>query len=102
VGQEQFVLLFVVLSYLGFWLSLSTQGRALFSYHYQPALAFAVLALGYTTNYLWTHPHPWGRYSAMAFLAAASLAFVYFYPHWTAIDVDRWFDDSYYWFDSWR
>lgn len=100
--DQQFALLFVVIGYLGFYLALSTQGRALFSYHYQEAFAFSVLALGYTVHWLWYHPHPWGRYSAMAFLGAAFLTFVYFYPHWTAIDVPRWLDDSYYWFKSWR
>lgn len=102
VSDQQFALLFVVVSYLGFWLALSTQGRALFSYHYQEAFAFSVLALGYTVSWLWDHPHPWGRWSAIGFLAAAGVAFVYFFPHWTAIDVARWLDDSYFWFDSWR
>ena len=34
--------------------------------------------------------------------AALGAAFVYFYPHWTAVDVSSWLDDSYYWFNTWR
>ncbi len=99
---EQWTLLFVVLSYLGFWLALSTQGRALFLYHYQPALAFAVLALGYTIGWLWQSPNPLGRYACISFLVAVGATFIYFYPHWTAVDVSQWLDNSYYWFHSWQ
>lgn len=102
VSNEQWTLLYVVLCYLGFWLALSTQGRALFLYHYQPALAFAVLATGYTLGWLWRHTNPMGRYACIAYLAVVGAAFVYFYPHWTAVDVPSWLDDSYYWFRSWQ
>jgi dolichyl-phosphate-mannose--protein O-mannosyl transferase len=102
VAAEQWRLIFVVLCYLGFWLALSTQGRALFLYHYQPALAFAILALGYTLGWLWHSPNPVGRYGAMAFLAIVGITFIYFYPHWTAVDVSQWLDNSYYWFHSWQ
>jgi dolichyl-phosphate-mannose-protein mannosyltransferase len=102
IGQQEFAPLWVVIGYLALWLALSTQGRALFLYHYLPALAFAILALGYTVHRLWDSPSRLGRRAAIAFLAVAGITFVYFYPHWTAIDVPSWLDDSYYWFDSWR
>jgi dolichyl-phosphate-mannose--protein O-mannosyl transferase len=95
--------LFVVFSYVAFWLSLSRQTRALFLYHYLPALAVAIMALGYTVHWLWDRPNqPWARYVAMTFLAVCAVTFVYFYPHWTAVDVSHSLDESYYWFDSWR
>jgi dolichyl-phosphate-mannose--protein O-mannosyl transferase len=102
IGQREFVPLWVVIGYLSLWLALSTQGRALFLYHYLPALAFAILALGYTVHWLWDTPSRLGRPAAIAFLAIAGVTFVYFYPHWTAVDVPTWLDNSYYWFDSWR
>jgi dolichyl-phosphate-mannose--protein O-mannosyl transferase len=102
LDEDRFRLAFVVIGYLTLWLALSTQGRALFLYHYQEALAFAILALGYTVHWLWYHPNQWGRWAAISFLAAAFATFVYFYPHWTAVDVPRWLDSSYFWFDSWR
>jgi hypothetical protein len=37
----------------------------------------------------------------IGFLAVAFATFIYFFPHWTAIDVPTWLDDSYYWFPSW-
>lgn len=102
IGNEQWTPLYIVVCYLGFWLALSTQGRALFLYHYQPALAFAVLATGYTLGWLWQHANPMGRHACIAYLAVVGATFVYFYPHWTAVDVASWLDASYYWFDSWR
>ena len=101
-GQPQAMLLFIVLSYLAFWLSLSTQGRALFLYHYLEALAFAILALGYVIHWLWYHPWKYSRFGAILFLVMASATAMYFYPHWAAVDLKPWFDETYYWFDSWR
>lgn len=102
ITQESLVPLFVVVTYLGFWMALVTQGRALFLYHYQQAFAIAVLALGYTTMKLWNHPHPWSKNIVLGFLTVSFVTFVYFYPHWTGLDVPSWLDDSYYWFPSWR
>jgi len=102
IGEEQFVPLFIAVSYLALWLGLVTQGRALFLYHYQPALAGAVLALGYTVSYLWVHPHPMARRIAIGFLVAAFAAFIYFFPHWTGMGIPGWLNDSYYWFPTWR
>jgi dolichyl-phosphate-mannose--protein O-mannosyl transferase len=103
MNHEQTMALYVVLSYLAFWLSLSRQSRALFSYHYLPALAFAILALSYVVHWLWQRPNqPWSRFVASSFLCVCGVTFLYFYPHWAAVDVPKWLDDTYYWFDSWR
>ncbi|MEO8458443.1 MAG: phospholipid carrier-dependent glycosyltransferase [Chloroflexota bacterium] len=102
MADQQWVLAFVVICYVGFWLALSTQGRALFLYHYQEALAFAILATGYVIGWLWYHQNPLGRYACIAYLAVVGVTFIYFYPHWTAVDVSQWLDSSYYWFNSWR
>lgn len=101
IQQDQMVPLFVILTYLAFWLALVTQSRALFLYHYQPAFSIAVMSLGYTCHRLWYHPHPWSRHIVIGFLAVAFTTFIYFFPHWTAIDVPTWLDDSYYWFPTW-
>jgi len=62
-------LLFVVLTYLGFWLTWARQPRLMFLYHYQTALPFLTLALAYGTCRLWQEP--WDRIKqGVAFLAA--------------------------------
>lgn len=95
-------LLFTVLSYLALWLPWATQPRTLFLYHYLPALIFLMLALGYCVHWLWSRGEQWGRTAAIAVMVLAGITFVYFYPHWTALDVSRAVDESYYWFKSWR
>lgn len=165
----QLPVLFVLLSYIGFWLPWSTQPRIMFLYHYLPALAFVVLALAYCVHRLWDRPDrqaeseeapldedvmqrarlevaigsmlvavgislialnirldgpqwfnlilvsaatlgsigflrgaargptSYGRYTAIGFLAAVALTFVYFYPHWAAVDAPSWLERTYYW-----
>ena len=95
-------LMFVVVSYLALWLPWATQPRTLFLYHYLPALIFLILALGYCVHRLWHQGEQWGRTAAIAIMVLAGVTFLYFYPHWTALDVSQALDESYYWFKSWR
>lgn len=98
---RQAALLFVVLSYLGFWLPWSIQqetgGRVLFIYHYLPAVAFVVLGLSYAVDWLWRRPEPTARYVAVGFLAAVAVTFIYFYPHLSALDAPFGLERTYYW-----
>ena len=102
ISDEQAMCLIVVISYVGLWLALSVQSRALFLYHYIPALTFGILALSYVMHRLWYHPSEWGRPVVLLFLAVVFATAVYFYPHWAAVDVPFWLDETYYWFKSWR
>jgi len=92
-------LLFVVLAYLGFWIPMGLTSRVVFIYHYLPALAFGILALAYSVDWLWRRPEPSGRYMAIAFLALAALVFAFLYPHLAAVPVSNWVDNLYYPFD---
>jgi dolichyl-phosphate-mannose--protein O-mannosyl transferase len=102
IGERQAMPLFVVLSYVGLWLPWATQPRIMFIYHYLPAVGFLVLALSYTINWLWHYPRRYARWIAVMYLALVAVTFAYFYPHWAAVDVPKWLDDSYYWFKSWQ
>ena len=102
MSLPEWPLLFVALSYLLVWLPWATQPRVLFIYHYLPALTFAILALGYAIDWLWKSNREWGRVAALAVMGLVAVTFIYFYPHWTAINVSRALEDSYYWFDTWR
>ena len=94
---ENAALLFVVLTYLAFWLPWAIQPRIMFLYHYLPSSAFLTLALAYLVHRLWHWS--WGRIGAAAFLTAVALTFVYFYPHLAAVSVPGWLGDSYFWLD---
>lgn len=99
-ADRQMPLLFVLFSYLGFWLPWAIRPRILFIYHYLPALAFAILALAYVVDWLWKRPDSRGRIAAISFLVAVVATFVYFYPHLAAVHVPVWLDQSYYWFNN--
>ena len=98
IPPTQAALLFVVLAYLGFWLPMSFTSRVLFLYHYLPALAFGILALAYSVDWMWKRPE-WGKYAAVSFLALVALVFAFLYPHLAAVDVPTWLDKLYYPFD---
>ncbi len=53
IGPREAALLFIVLAYLGFWLTWSRQPRTMFIYHYLNALPFLILALAYSVSELW-------------------------------------------------
>jgi dolichyl-phosphate-mannose--protein O-mannosyl transferase len=100
VSPQQTALLFVVLAYLGFFLPWAIQPRIMFIYHYLLSVPFLLLALAYVVHRLWERP--WGRGGAILFLAAATLTFLYFYPHLAAVEVSDTLAESYFWFSSWR
>jgi dolichyl-phosphate-mannose-protein mannosyltransferase len=98
IPPKEAALLFVVLAYLGFWLPMSFTSRVLFLYHYLPALAFAILALAYSIDWLWRRPE-WGRYVAVSYLALVALVFALLYPHLADLNVPGWLEEWYYPFD---
>lgn len=67
--------------------------RVLFIYEMIGGLIFMVLALAFVLTWIATHAPRWGRRVAIAHLVVAVLAFVYFYPVWTALPMSEgaWF-----------
>lgn len=53
VVPGQLAPLFVVLGFLALWLPWALNPRTLFLYHYLPAVAFMVMAMGYCIHWLW-------------------------------------------------
>ena len=68
--------------------------RIMFLYHYLPALPIIAMTLAFCLK-----KYRWALLPVILVIAAA---FVYFYPHWTAIPVSEELDKTYYWFSSWR
>lgn len=85
---------FVVFSYLVLFLPWIASPRIMFLYHYLPSVPYMVIASAFILR----------KYNKMIvpLLLLFSTAFVYFYPHWTAIKIPLSLDESYYWFSSWR
>lgn len=84
----------IVFSYLIFFVPWALSPRIMFFYHYLPSVPFLAILTGYTLR---------RQKEFMIIIPLLSLIlFVYFYPHWTGIQVPIWLDSSYYWFSSWR
>jgi dolichyl-phosphate-mannose--protein O-mannosyl transferase len=53
IRPGQAAIWFVVMGYLALWLPWALDPRTLFLYHYLPALAFMIMAMGYCIHWLW-------------------------------------------------
>jgi len=84
----------IVFSYLAFFIPWAASPRIMFLYHYLPSVAFMSIATGYVLR-------KFPRLVPYFFVSSFAL-FVYFYPHWTGIEVPLSLDKSFYWFSSWR
>ena len=85
---------FIVFCYLIFFAPWAASPRIMFLYHYLPSIPFMAIATGYVLR----------RTPKLipVYLFIGLLAFAYFYPHWTGLNIPLWLDKSYYWVNSWR
>lgn len=84
----------LVFFYLIFFVPWAASPRIMFVYHYLPSVPFISIAISYVLR---RNPK-----IMLISLSVFFLAFLYFYPHWTAINIPLWLDRSYYWVESWR
>lgn len=84
----------VVFGYFALFAPWVSSPRIMFIYHYLPSLPFLAISLSFIlTKY---------RALILPFVLVLFVAFVYFFPHWTAMPVPTWWDKTYYWLSSWR
>jgi len=94
-AKEKFKRLgFIIFSYLVLFLPWIASPRIMFLYHYLPSIPYMVIATAFILR----------RFSKFSkyYLLLATIIFIYFFPHWTAIKIPLKLDESYYWFTSWR
>jgi predicted membrane-bound dolichyl-phosphate-mannose-protein mannosyltransferase len=84
----------IVFSYLIFFVPWAASPRIMFLYHYLPSIPFLAIATAYVLR---RNPK-----LMTGFLVVSLMAFIYFYPHFTGLNIPIWLDKSYYWFSSWR
>lgn len=94
VKERSAALFVIVFGYFVLFAPWALSPRIMFVYHYLPSLPLMAIGLGYILR----------RYpkTILPVFGLLLMAFVYFFPHWTAIPVGEWLDKSYYWFSSWR
>jgi dolichyl-phosphate-mannose--protein O-mannosyl transferase len=84
----------VIFAYLAMFVTWAASPRIMFFYHYLPAFAFLTIILGYVLK---RNPRV-----VKPFFVIAIILFIYFYPHWSGIQVPIWLDNTYYWLGSWK
>jgi len=84
----------IIFAYGSFFIPWAVSPRIMFLYHYLPSLPFLAILGGFVLK---KYPK-----LILPFYSLAFLLFLYFYPHWTGMEIPIWLDNSYYWFSNWR
>ncbi len=100
IKKSKFNLGLVLTCYLAFWLPWSLSPRIMFIYHYLPSIPFLTILIAFALREFWGGKI--GKILVLSYLFLVVLAFVYFYPHVAAWPVPTTFNNSYFWFSSWR
>jgi dolichyl-phosphate-mannose-protein mannosyltransferase len=94
-------LLILLIGFFGQWLPWGLVPRAAFMYHFLPAVPFGALAVAAGLIKLWRGSTP-RQLLAAAYVLAVALSFVYFYPLYTAVPLEKPALESRMWLESWR
>lgn len=100
IKKFSFSKFFIVLGYLGFFILWIKSPRIMFNYHYLASTVFLTIALGFVLSKLLNFKH--GKLPLFIICSLLFATFVYFYPLWTGIHLDRTFADQHFWIKSWR
>lgn len=99
--KRSFKFIFVLVSYLVFFVPWLFSPRIMFYYHYLPSTPFLSISLGYALNEV-IERNKYGPILVGIFICAMAILFIYFLPLWTAISVPKEIYESYFWFKSWK
>ena len=94
-------LVVLLIGFFGQWLPWGLVPRAAFMYHFLPAVPFGALSVAALVVHAWRRSPRW-QILAFAYVLAVALSFVYFYPLYAAVPLDRPALESRMWFDAWR
>lgn len=87
----------VLLGFLGNWLPWMLSPRISFMYHMLPSVPFGVLAIAFALSKLRAP-----RIAVAGYLVPVLVAFIYFFPLYSAWPVTRAYNDQHMWIAGWR
>ena len=106
--RSDFVLLFILISFLLLWLPYVLISRILFIYHFAPEVPFMILAITYWLNRLWqdhSHRHEKkivvNRILVISFLILTAILFLLFYTVISGYPVSYEYKESLRWLSGW-
>jgi dolichyl-phosphate-mannose--protein O-mannosyl transferase len=94
-------LVILLIGFFGQWLPWGLVPRAAFMYHFLPAVPFGALAVAAGLVELWRSSTP-RQVLAAAYVLAVALSFVYFYPLYTAVPLEKHALEARMWLEDWR
>jgi len=100
IRRWTFPVVFLLFAFLCHYLPFSLISRVSYLYHFMGALPFAIILLAFVVVRLWDR-QGWRREVAAGIVLLIALAFIYFFPIWTAVEIPV---GAYYqrmWFTSW-
>jgi dolichyl-phosphate-mannose--protein O-mannosyl transferase len=90
-----------LLCFFTFWLPWAKSPRIMFYYHFLPPMTFMYVFLAGVIYNLMKYSVEMKRYMQV-YLVLIILAFIYFYPHVTAMYMPEVIRTKYWWFPTWR
>ncbi len=97
----QAALLILLIGFFGPWLPWAFSPRMAFAYHFLPSVPFGVLAVAVVLADLWRR-REFGKVAVVGYVAAAVLAFAFFYPIYSSVPLSSSDFDARVWLESWR
>jgi dolichyl-phosphate-mannose--protein O-mannosyl transferase len=95
-------LIVIVIGFFGQWLPWIFVGRETFVYHFLPAMPFGCLAVAMAIVHLFQGNTGWRRTIAIQYVVLVVLAFVFFYPVYSYLQISEDALALRMWFPSWR
>lgn len=100
IKRQTFNIFIVWFCYLLFFLPWAISPRIMFNYHYLLSASFLAIAQGVVISQLIKINK--GKLWVFLYLILMAGLFIYFYPLWTGLAVDKNLSESYFWFKSWK
>ena len=94
--------MYLLACYLVFWLPWIFSPRLMFLYHYLPSVPFMVVCTSLVLTRCLEFYKDRGKVILGVYLLAVVATFMFFYPYWTGLPVDKDKVDQYVWLKTWK
>ncbi len=91
-----------IIGILIFWLPSIIMGKTGLFYHFFPALPFMTILIAIMIDEMWESTSEQLPYIATLLVILIFLAYIFFFPLWTALPINDTYFNQHLWFKSWR
>lgn len=98
--KQSFNLFIILVSYFLFFVPWAFSPRIMFNYHYLLSSSFLAIAQGVVISQFIKNKN--GKILSLVFLILMAMLFIYLYPLWTGVFINKNLLESYFWFKTWK